>query len=203
MRNLNEKDTRDTREKILLTAAEMFSTIGYHGVSIREICEVVGVGKPTLYYYFRDKETLLEELLKYAFDLARNLGTELLENESGFPGRLQGLIKLRQSFSRQFPHFIRFFVNVNIFSLPAQVEQLVVEHLNWTNKVTIELIEQGKREGHLRSDTDARLMAYTILGTLNHLTFRHLYQANEEIISDKDASDLYNFWKTNLFNANK
>lgn len=191
----------DTRARILLAAAEMFSTIGYHGVSIREICEKVGVGKPTLYYHFKDKETLLEELLRYAFDLAAQLANEILQTESDFFSRLNGLIRLRQDFSRRFPYFIRFFVNVNIFSLPLQVKQMVVEHLDWTNKMTFDLIDQGKSEGHIRADADPRILTYTLLGTLNHLTFRHLYQANDELISDKDADDLYNFWKNHLFKA--
>lgn len=195
--------TRDTRTRILETAAEMFSTLGYHGVSIREICEKVGVGKPTLYYYFKDKETLLEELLRYAFDLASEMAGNFLHDNTGFLDRLKGLIHLRQQFSKQFPHFIRFFVSVNIFSLPPRVTQLVVGHLDWTNKLTSELIEQGKKEGLIPPDMDPRILAYTLLGALNHLTFRHLCQASNELISEKDADDLFNFWQKHLFISDK
>ena len=159
----------------------------------------MGVGKPTLYYYFKDKETLLEELLRYVFQLASEMAGKMLEDKTGFFDRLEALIHLRQNFAREFPYFIRFFVSVNIFSLPAQVTKLVVDHLDWINKLTTDLIEQGKHEGHIPADADPRILTYTLLGTLNHLTFRHLYQASSELISDKDALDLIKFWKTYLF----
>lgn len=195
-------NSQDTRTRILIAAAEMFSTTGYHGVSIREICEKVGVGKPTLYYYFKDKETLLEELLRYAFSLASNMADDILQEKISFLDRLRGFIRLRQQFSEQFPHFIRFFVSVNIFSLPPQVTQIVVNHLNWTNQLTSKLIEQGIEEGHISPKVDPRILSYTLLGTLNHLTFRHLCEASNELISDKDADDLFNFWQTHFFISN-
>ena len=203
MQKNNTPDSRDTRTRILMTAAEMFSTIGYHGVSIREICEKVGVGKPTLYYYFKDKETLLEELLRYVFDLSSAMADKISQDKTGFLDRLRGMIQLRQQFSKEFPHFIRFFVSVNIFSLPPNVTQIVVNHLNWTNQLASSLIDQGIREGIIAPNVDPRILTYTLLGTLNHLTFRHLCQASDELISDKDIDDLFNFWKTHFFISDK
>ena len=45
-------------EKILSEAWALFQSKGYRGVSMAEVCRRCKITKPTLYYYFRDKETL-------------------------------------------------------------------------------------------------------------------------------------------------
>jgi DNA-binding transcriptional regulator YbjK len=49
----------DLRQQILSTAKILFIQQGYHGLSMRQIAEALGVSKAALYYYFRDKEELL------------------------------------------------------------------------------------------------------------------------------------------------
>jgi len=52
-----------TKEKILYTALDLFSKLGYHGVSIREITRNVGIKESSLYNHFRSKEEILECIL--------------------------------------------------------------------------------------------------------------------------------------------
>ena len=54
----------DNRETILETALDLFYTRGYDAVGVQEIAERSGVTKPTLYYYFKSKYGLLEQLRK-------------------------------------------------------------------------------------------------------------------------------------------
>lgn len=54
----------DNRELILETALDLFYMRGYDAVGVQEIAERSGVTKPTLYYYFKSKYGLLEQLLE-------------------------------------------------------------------------------------------------------------------------------------------
>lgn len=54
----------DKRQEILNTALQLFCSRGYDAVGVQEIAERSKVTKPTLYYYFKSKYGLLEELLK-------------------------------------------------------------------------------------------------------------------------------------------
>jgi TetR/AcrR family transcriptional regulator len=51
------------REAILKAAMQVFARKGYSAASTREICAAAGITKPVLYYHFRDKEHLYQELL--------------------------------------------------------------------------------------------------------------------------------------------
>lgn len=56
-------DALETRDKIIYDAKKLFMQRGYSAISISHIVEAVGVTKPTLYYYFPDKEHLYTAVL--------------------------------------------------------------------------------------------------------------------------------------------
>ena len=60
---------KDTKERILAAALDMFSQKGYAGTNIRELAGSLGMGKSSMYRHFESKEeiwnTLLDELISY------------------------------------------------------------------------------------------------------------------------------------------
>jgi TetR/AcrR family transcriptional regulator len=63
---------QETGARILDAALQLFARKGYEYVSVQEIAEAVGVTKPTLYYYFKSKQGLLEAILaKHGVELIR------------------------------------------------------------------------------------------------------------------------------------
>lgn len=58
----------DTRERILDAAARLLAESGGAPVSTRAVCAAAGVGAPTLYHHFGDKEGLLDAVVAYGFE---------------------------------------------------------------------------------------------------------------------------------------
>ena len=60
---------KDTKEKILMKALELFSQQGYEGTNINELMESLGLVKSAMYRHFESKEaiwnTLLDRLIVY------------------------------------------------------------------------------------------------------------------------------------------
>ena len=60
---------KDTKERILGAALEMFSQNGYAGTNIRELTASLGLGKSSMYRHFASKEeiwnTLLDDMTAY------------------------------------------------------------------------------------------------------------------------------------------
>ena len=60
---------KDTKERILETALEMFSQNGYNGTNIRELTAALGLVKSSMYKHFESKEAiwnaLLDEMIAY------------------------------------------------------------------------------------------------------------------------------------------
>ena len=53
----------DVRQRIIRVATRLFAHQGYGSTSVRELVEAAGVTKPTLYYYFENKEALFLEVV--------------------------------------------------------------------------------------------------------------------------------------------
>lgn len=54
----------NAEERILKAATEVFAEKGYDAAGVDEIAKRANVTKPLIYYYFKGKKTILEELIK-------------------------------------------------------------------------------------------------------------------------------------------
>lgn len=71
-----------TKLRIFFAAARLFAQKGYRGTAVREIVQDAGVTKPTLYYYFSNKEDLYLQLI----DMAMGTFSRLLERSVAHTG---------------------------------------------------------------------------------------------------------------------
>ncbi len=79
--------------EILAAAARMFREKGYHGTSVRDIAESVGLLKGSLYHYIRSKEQLLARLFEGALeDTVRELET-IAAQQTAPVERLRAMVK--------------------------------------------------------------------------------------------------------------
>ena len=62
-----QRERDETRGRILDAARELFVSEGYDGVSMRRIAEIVEYSPTAIYFHFRDKETLIRELVDNDF----------------------------------------------------------------------------------------------------------------------------------------
>lgn len=68
--NIDKSKAKDTKHAILYSALEVFSEKGYDSSSISEISSNANVTKGALYWHFKDKHDLYQELIKF---LAREI----------------------------------------------------------------------------------------------------------------------------------
>ena len=73
----------NTKDKILDTALQLFSAFGYDAVSIRDICGEVGIKESSLYYHFKNKQDILDSLIKKFEDKVNTLLKPLNAAELG------------------------------------------------------------------------------------------------------------------------
>jgi len=64
------------REQIVATAAELFASRGFHGVSVGDLGAACGVSGPALYKHFASKEAILAEMLVRISEELLHVGRE-------------------------------------------------------------------------------------------------------------------------------
>ena len=84
---------KDTKERILATALDLFSKNGYAGTNVRELTAVLGMVKSSIYKHFENKEdiwnTLLDEMIDY-YDTHFGSAAHL----PPIPDSLEGLVEM-------------------------------------------------------------------------------------------------------------
>jgi AcrR family transcriptional regulator len=73
---------RDTRERILRVAAELFSEQGYDATSLRQLADRLGFTKAALYYHFQSKDEILEALVGPVLEMLDELVERLEQARS-------------------------------------------------------------------------------------------------------------------------
>lgn len=63
-----EREREEMKERIVNTAIQMFLKEGYEQTSIRNIAEKIEYSPATIYLYYKDKDELLYDVQKQAFD---------------------------------------------------------------------------------------------------------------------------------------
>lgn len=80
------------REQLLQAAALLFQKHGYQGATVRQIADATGLTSGSIFYYFKSKEDLLEEVIAQAMQSGLQIVDERLSTATGPLSRFQALV---------------------------------------------------------------------------------------------------------------
>ena len=114
-RRSQEARSERSRSRILEAALAMFSTVGYHGTSMRDIARQAGVSTGNVYHQFPDKESLFRALLDQYFEAIASPDFPLNRAlaSGAFPNDLESLaVAARESVRQYRAHVSLIYVDV-------------------------------------------------------------------------------------------
>ena len=162
-RRLTQRGSK-RREQIVDAALKLFADRGYHGTTIGDVCDTLGVGKGVVYWYWRSKEALFSEILQRTLLALRRDQQARVGTVEDPVERIELGIRASIDFFRKNPGYlemIRTAARYDEFAgLVEKGQQIVVAD-------TATHIKEGMALGEIR-DGDAELMAHGILGAIFH-----------------------------------
>jgi AcrR family transcriptional regulator len=87
------------RDQILATAAELFATRGFHGVSVADLGAACGISGPALYKHFPSKQAMLAEMLVSISEELLRVGRERVGLATGPSAALGALVDWHVDFA--------------------------------------------------------------------------------------------------------
>ena len=82
----------DRRDKILLKALELYMVEGYANVSITDLQSALDMGRGTLYYYFKDKEELFQEVVNMFLIKPKERALERVKENVTIPEMIEAMM---------------------------------------------------------------------------------------------------------------
>ena len=91
----------DRRSQILETAAGLFASRGYHGVSVADLGAACGISGPALYKHFDSKQAMLAEMLVSISEELLRVGRQRVADAQGPDAALEALVAWHVDFALQ------------------------------------------------------------------------------------------------------
>ena len=137
-----EKSQTQTREKILAAAKKIFARKGFDGARVDEIAQKAKVNKALIYYYFKSKEEILEEIMKQFLEESLDRKGSLVERQrKKEPKKQVGPKELIESFAEGI--FNLFKGNEDVLRIII-TEELKSEKKQWP---LFQLLDMGLKDG--------------------------------------------------------
>lgn len=162
-----------SREKILDVAEALFARRGYAGVGLREVAELVGLGKSSLFHHFRSKTQLYLAVLERVLGRIERRLRVALESGGGPAERLDQWVEALVDALAEQPATARLLLRGlfedDDFPVESEPETLAVERAIQRILVGVEgLLSEGMQQGVFRRCSAAHTIQTLIGATVYH-----------------------------------
>jgi AcrR family transcriptional regulator len=83
------------REKIIITAGQIFSRYGFKKTTMDEVAKALKMGKSSIYYYFESKEEIFEAVVLYEANILRSELTKAIKSVESPTGKMEKYVFVR------------------------------------------------------------------------------------------------------------
>lgn len=155
----------NTRERILLVAAELFTRNGYDATGVQELGEAVGLGRGALYHHIGSKEKLLYEIsIRHVHTMLEH-GEAILALDVPADEKFRLLSrKLMEIIAEKLPEITVFFHEYRSLSRKHSKELIAIR--DKFEALWVRILDEGAEEGIFRPMPPVAVKG--ILGLFNY-----------------------------------
>ncbi len=158
----------DLKEKIMRTSIKLFLTNGYVGTSVRNLTDAVGIARGTLYWHFKSKDQILDEILDRYYEQFIDAAIEAMNNCKGdFLTKFYAFYRFITEFARDNPELLMVFDTLlgEISRNGSEAANKMKEIRSKLGNAIVSLLTIGQKEGLVDKDIDVNLHAHIMLAT--------------------------------------
>ena len=157
---------RNSRETVIQAAGKLFALRGYHGTSMKDLGDELGLLKSSIYSHVSSKEDLLLEVVRRAERLFNESARKALDTTSGEAARLQALIKGHLEVILDHRDEASTFLN-EARALDNRYREAVIAARDGYERIFRRVIRAGVRSGEFHNRVDPVMASIFILSILN------------------------------------
>ncbi len=190
---------RPTKEEkkttIMLEALKLFSKEGFYSTTIPDIAKALGMSVGNLYNYFKSKDILAKEIIKY---ISTYLGTELRkinDQDISAQEKIYNIVAIYFKTAQEQPEMIEYFLRVYLAN--REVFKEGCEGMICVSDFVTEIMiffEEGVRKGELR-DQDFFSAFGLFMGYLGGMVFLYGEKVLPQELDSYIEDISYNIYK--------
>ncbi len=163
------KASSDPRQRLLDAGLKLFANRGYAGTAVQDITEEAKVTKPTLYYYFENKEGLFQALVDQAMDERLRLMQHAAPPGKATVDQLVDIIAILTDFARRQPDLLRITFAI-AFAADGEYPTGFKKHakMRASFEFIAGIIHAGQERGVLSSDYNVMELTQSYFNLVQH-----------------------------------
>ncbi len=157
MAGIREQKKLETKAAILTAALQLFTRKGYENTSIEELARKAGIGKGTIYSYFKTKSEIFLAFCEEQLDFVYEKLSEKSNPHAPLKDQLLTLFMGEFEFVSRNKEFGRLLMRETVFPKDLTVERSG-ELDNKYIELMVPMFKQAQRKGELRTDLELILV---------------------------------------------
>jgi AcrR family transcriptional regulator len=180
------------RQEIVQVAAGVFREKGFNEATLNDIAERLDTDRASLYYYVRNKEEILQEIVRGVLTENVAVAERVQAQDATGAEKLAALIQdMVLSFDRNYPHMYVFIEDFPRIS--RQQSKWARDILGFTRRfesIVSDILTEGQADGSVRPELPVRISALAVFGMVNwtHRWYRPGSEHSAEAIAETLAS---------------
>ena len=158
------------RAEIVAAAAEVFRAKGFRATTLADIAEAVGGDRATLYFYVSSKDEIFDEVVSDVVKANLRVAEDIRDSTDTPAAKLRALmVQLMDSYAANYP-FLYIYLQENFAHVDTKRRNWALEfrQVNRRYEAAVQaIVEQGIQDGSLGGLTDARVLAYGLIGMMS------------------------------------
>jgi AcrR family transcriptional regulator len=150
-----ERKKEQSQKAIIEAAMELFKLHGFKKASISEIARAAGVSPVTIYNHYGSKDGLVRETVKALMRRIMDKAWQIIHSDVPFPEKMETIIFDKAKIASEYRGEVMREAARNDPELREWLDAFWKEDVN---KATLELLEEGKREGFINLELPVELM---------------------------------------------
>ncbi len=138
----------NTKERLLLSAKEVFSEKGFHKTKVSDIVKKAGVSQGTFYIYFKSKEEIFKELILQLKEKILKIVKE--KYDSSLEGNLLQMNKEFLKLLYENKKIAEIFL-YQIFPVSESFKKIYFETVEEIRRYLTEIIDEAVKKEHLKN----------------------------------------------------
>lgn len=165
----SEKKSEATRARILDAAYSVLAEKGYAATSMADIAKAANTQAGAMYYYFKSKDALVEDLMHRESDRAQALTLARLSTipaSMSHRDRFMNLVQAGLSYAleRESDEIVTFMRMLS--QVPYPIRDRVVGKANYEQHVAKTVLLEGQAAGEFRTDFNPSIAAFLLMGSV-------------------------------------
>ncbi|HPA69722.1 MAG TPA: TetR/AcrR family transcriptional regulator [Methanoregulaceae archaeon] len=160
---MNKEEKRNT---ILKAASEASAQAGMHKTNLNDIARRAGMAKTSLYYYFKDKEDLINAVFQYEQDQFLDMVENTVECQDSVEAKMVSLMEIYFIFITRKSRWISMELMAENRPPSSMIPWGRDNFLMFIKDFIRHILHEGVRKGELKPIEDFDLMAWVILSSM-------------------------------------